>query len=102
MMPLIEDRLALQQGILAAFDMARQLPHVDEENIAITAYCFGGLCALDLARSGAYIKGGGAVSFHGLLFPPEQAQCQRVKSKLLVLHCYDDPMCKPERLDAFA
>ena len=36
--------------------------------IVVAGYCFGGQCALDLARSGADIAA--AVSFHGLFDPP--------------------------------
>ena len=38
------------------------------EQIVVAGYCFGGQCALDLARSGADIAA--AVSFHGLFDPP--------------------------------
>lgn len=100
MMPLIEDRKALSSRINAALQVASDLPEVDEQNIAIMGFCFGGLCGLDLARSGADIKG--VISFHGLLFPPSETQCVKMKAKVLVLHGYDDPMCPPEHLDKFA
>lgn len=100
MTPLIEDRAALKKRIQAALTSVSSFAEVDSENIAIMGYCFGGLCALDLARSGANIKG--AVSFHGLLFPPVQSECEKIKAKILVLHGYDDPMCKPAEIDLFA
>ena len=40
------------------------LPRVDPARVAAIGFCFGGLCVLDLARTGADIRG--AASFHGL------------------------------------
>jgi dienelactone hydrolase len=62
-------------------------------------YCFGGLCALDLARSGADIRG--AVSFHGLFVPPGLPK-QPIKARVLALHGYADPMVPPQQVLDFA
>src|SRR5690606_10394046 len=53
-----------------------------------------GLCVLDLARSGAELKG--VVSFHGLLQPPESYTIRPICAKILALHGFDDPMVTPE------
>ena len=100
MMPFLNNRKALLNRINAAFQAAKHLSEVDDTKIAIMGFCFGGLCALDLARSGADIKG--TISFHGLLNAPKQSHAARIKAKVLVLHGYDDPMCKPEQIDIFA
>ena len=68
MMPLLEDRPKLQRRMLCALDALRQQAPVDPARIAAMGFCFGGLCVLDLARTGADLRG--AVSFHGLLKPP--------------------------------
>ena len=48
-----EDRRACQRRMLSAFSKAVQdLELVDTQKIAAIGYCFGGLCVLDLARSG--------------------------------------------------
>jgi dienelactone hydrolase len=63
-------------------------------------YCFGGLCALDLARaapSGLL----GAVSFHGLLKAPGITPQAPVTAKVLVLHGWSDPMAPPADVEAF-
>ena len=69
MQPFMDDRRMLQQRINAAFNAVRLMPWVDDSNIAAIGFCFGGLCVLDLARSGTNLKG--VVSLHGLLNAPE-------------------------------
>ena len=97
--PFINDRQLLRQRVLAAFNAVCQLEQVDAANIAVIGYCFGGLCALDLARSGAAIKG--AVSFHGLLNSPPDLPNEPIHASILALHGYDDPMVTPEQVNAF-
>lgn len=99
MEPLVTHRDRLRERIGAAFNALASRPEVDKNRIAVIGFCFGGLCALDLARSGADIKG--AVSFHGLLGKPEHLKSENINAKLLVLHGYDDPMVKPEQVNEF-
>ncbi|MDP1602273.1 MAG: dienelactone hydrolase family protein [Legionella sp.] len=100
MTPLREDRERLATRINAGFNALASLPFVDKTRIAAIGYCFGGLCVLDLARSGADVKG--VVSFHGLLTAPPHAPDEPLKSKVLVLHGYDDPLVKPDEVNQFA
>ena len=97
--PFIQDRGKLQQRILAGLTTAKNLPMVDTNQIGAIGFCFGGLCVLDLARSGADVKG--VVSFHGLLFPPENMQNKTITAKVLALHGFDDPMVPHEQVIAF-
>ena len=96
--PFLADRALLRDRLLAALATLRAQPGVDPDRIAIMGYCFGGLCALDLARSGADIRG--AVSFHGL-FLPNGLDPQPIKARVLALHGYADPMVPPEQVVAF-
>lgn len=100
MTPLVEDRHQITIRMNAAKDALQKQSMVDEKQIAAIGYCFGGLCALDLARSGADIKG--AVSFHGRLTAPEKPSKAQIKCKLLVMHGYDDPLIPPEQITDFA
>ncbi|ANE55492.1 MULTISPECIES: dienelactone hydrolase family protein [Methylomonas] len=98
MQPFMADRAKLQKRLHAALAAAKLLPWADNGKIAAIGFCFGGLCALDLARSGADIRG--VVSFHGLLVPPDNIPEPRLKAKVLVLHGHDDPMAPPAQVQA--
>jgi dienelactone hydrolase len=85
--PFKEDRNKLLQRISAALNTVKKLEHVNPTKIAVIGFCFGGLCALDLARANADICG--AVSFHGLLDAPTNQPAQSIRPKILVLHGHD-------------
>lgn len=99
MQPLVGDRGLLRDRLIAAYDALTAMSEVDSSRIAVIGFCFGGLCALDLARSGTDIKA--AVSVHGLLKKPEHLKAKPIKAKVLVLHGYDDPMVKPDEVHQF-
>ncbi|MCL7421967.1 MAG: dienelactone hydrolase family protein [Methylobacter sp.] len=99
MQPFMADRALLQKRIQAALYAVKLLPWVDDSKIAAIGFCFGGLCVLDLARTGADIKG--VVSFHGLLGAPDNTRGTAIKAKVLALHGHDDPMVSPEQVLAF-
>jgi len=99
MQPFIEDRKMLQKRIQAALYAMKLLPWVDDTKIAAMGFCFGGLCVLDLARTGADIKG--VVSFHGLLYQPGNTEGTAIKAKILALHGHDDPMGTVDHVVAF-
>ena len=77
------------------------LMDTDPERLAVIGFCFGGLCALDLARANAPGLRA-AVAFHGLFNPPNIGSQPSIKSKVLALHGYDDPMCDPQAMRGFA
>lgn len=98
MRPFMNDRGLLRRRLLAGYEAACAHPLVDSSRVGATGYCFGGLCSLDLARSGAALRG--VVSFHGLLLPSE-LPANEILAKVLVLHGHDDPMVPPEQVLAF-
>lgn len=98
MQPFMDDRGLLQSRITAGLETLRQQPEADSRRVAAMGFCFGGLCVLDLARTGADIRG--VVSFHGLFIPPGNTAGSRIKAKVLALHGFDDPMAPPEHLVA--
>lgn len=100
MQPFMADRSLIRRRMLAGLDAARGHAMVDTDRIAVIGYCFGGLCALDLARTGADVVG--AVSFHGLLTPPDSTDSAKIKAKILVLHGHDDPMVPPAQVASLA
>lgn len=96
MQPFMENRAKLQQRLHAALRAVKLMPWADNGRIAAIGFCFGGLCALDLARTGVDICG--VVSFHGLLGAPDNLPNPQIKAKVLVLHGHDDPMVPPEQV----
>jgi dienelactone hydrolase len=95
MQPFIDDRKLLLSRLRGALAAAKNHPLVDANRIAVMGYCFGGLCALDLARCcDPDVKG--AVSFHGLFTPPNIGAQGKISASILILHGYDDPMAKPD------
>jgi dienelactone hydrolase len=96
MQPFMDDRRLLQDRIATALETVRTLPEVDGRRIAALGFCFGGLCVLDLARTGADVRG--VASFHGLFIPPGNTQGNKIKAKVLALHGHDDPMAPPEQV----
>lgn len=92
------DRGRLRQRLLAVVETVRGLPETGAGIVAI-GFCFGGLCALDLARSGADIAG--VASFHGLFDPPGLAP-KPIAAKVIAFHGWDDPMVPPVKVVALA
>ena len=54
------------------------------DNAVAVGYCFGGAAVLELARSGADLKG--FATFHGGLKTPEGQNYTKTRGKILVLH----------------
>ena len=91
------DRAALRDRLLAVLETTRGLDEVDSNKLVVIGYCFGGQCALDVARSGADVVG--AASFHGLFDPPG-LPANPIKAKVAAYHGWDDPMVPPEAVVA--
>ncbi|GJL93299.1 dienelactone hydrolase family protein [Hyphococcus sp.] len=96
--PFVADRAMLQSRLKAIIDIVRKQPEVDSAKIAAIGFCFGGLCALDMARSNADVAG--IVSFHGLLNAPGNT-VSKITPRVLALHGWDDPMATPDDVKAF-
>ena len=100
MQPLLKDRVTLQRRMRLALDELRKQTEVDEMRVAAMGFCFGGLCVLDLARTGADVLG--VASFHGLFKPPGNTEGNRISAKVLVMHGWEDPMATPDQVVALA
>lgn len=101
MAPLMADRALLARRLLAGGAAASGLACVDETRLAAMGYCFGGLCALDLARaSPPGLRA--AASFHGDLRPPGLGEQTAIAASVLLLHGWEDPVAPPADVLAVA
>ena len=100
MQPFLDDRAMLQRRMQLALEQLSAQKEVDSSRTAAIGFCFGGLCVLDLARTGADLRG--VVSFHGLLGAPGNTEGTQLSSKVLVLHGWQDPLVPPEQVMSFA
>lgn len=93
------DRALMRARIQSALDVVRQHPLVDDARIAAIGYCFGGSAVLELARSGADVRG--VASFHGALSTPSPADAKNIRGKVLVCHGEADTFVGPDEVAAF-
>jgi len=91
------DRAALRERLLAIVEEVRKREHVDGDRVAVIGYCFGGQCALDVARAGVDVAA--VAAFHGL-FDPCGLPAQPIKAKVAAYHGWNDPMVPPEAVVA--
>jgi len=73
----------------AALTAIKSNPRVNADKIGAVGYCFGGMVALELARSGAPMDA--VVSLHGSLSTPAPEDAKNIKGAILALHGADDP-----------
>ena len=98
--PFLDDRAMLQGRMQIALEVLKDLDEVDASRVAAIGFCFGGLCVLDLARTGTDIRG--VVSFHGLFGSPGNTAGNKIRAKVLALHGWDDPMAPPDQVVSLA
>ena len=91
--PLARDR------VTRGMQWLQEHPAVVPDRIAGVGFCFGGSVMLELARSGAPVRG--VASFHGSLATPLPAQKGVLTASVLVLHGADDPYVSNEELATF-
>lgn len=93
-----EEPTLLRERVIAWFDAVAARPDVDAARIAAIGYCFGGMCVLELARSGADIKA--AVSYHGILSTHAPARKGEVKAEVAAYCGALDPYAPLDAIDA--
>lgn len=94
------NRPGLQRRLLIALAKLREQAEVDRSKTAAMGFCFGGLCVLDLARTGCDIAG--VISVHGIFTPPGNSANGKISARILLLHGWDDPLAKPDAVLALA
>lgn len=96
---LYQDRNRMRMLMSGALEAAR-IKGADVNNAMAMGYCFGGTAVLELARSGADLKG--FVSFHGGLDLPEGQDYAKVRGRVLVLHGTADESVSMDHFAALA
>ncbi len=89
----------LRARVGAALDRLTAAQGVAPMRTAAVGHCFGGLAALELARSGAAVAA--AVSFHGGLLTRAPARAGEVSARVLACSGADDPFCPRDQRAAF-
>ena len=74
----------LRRRVLLGLDELKKQPGVDAKKLGAIGYCFGGTSVLELARSGADVRG--VVTFHGGLSTTLPAEAGKIKARLLICH----------------
>jgi len=95
---LYQNPALFRERITAALEELKKQPGVDATRIGAIGFCFGGTTVLELARSGADVKG--VVSFHGGLKPFSVTPKDSVKARVSILHGVRDPFVPPADLAA--
>jgi dienelactone hydrolase len=90
---LYQNPALFRERITAALEELKKQPGVDPTRIGAIGFCFGGATVLELARSGADVKG--VVSFHGALKPFSATAKDAVKARVTILHGVRDPFVPP-------
>lgn len=88
----------LRKRVVAWFDAVAARPDVDASRIVAIGYCFGGMCVLELARSGVDVKA--VISYHGVLTTHEPARQGEIKGEVVAYCGARDPFAPMETIDA--
>lgn len=99
MEPIRNDPVRLRARAKGGFDALLARGEVDAGRIAAIGYCFGGVLALELARSGADIRA--SIGFHSGLATAAPQDARNIKGKVLVCMGADDPVIPAEQRAAF-
>jgi dienelactone hydrolase len=88
----------LRARAAAWYEQLKARPEIDSQKVAAIGFCFGGLCVLELARSGADVKA--VVSYHGLLSTSMPAVPGAIHGQVAVYTGAKDPYAPAEHVTA--
>lgn len=90
---------AIEARFDAAYQALTKIDKVDETQISVMGYCFGGAIAIAMARAGKQLKL--VASFHGALQTPTPMKESVFDGEILVFNGAADPMVTPEIVTEF-
>lgn len=97
--PFLSDRALVRRRAVLAFQTLAAQKNINQNSLGAIGFCFGGMCALEVARSGENIAA--IVTAHGVLQKSDLIT-RPIKAEILVLHGYQDPQVPPQMLNQFA
>jgi len=92
----VPQRLRARAG--AWYEALKARPEVDPRRVAAIGFCFGGMCVLELARSGVDVKA--VVSYHGLLTTAISAAPGAIQGPVAIYTGAKDPYATLEQVEA--
>jgi dienelactone hydrolase len=98
MTALLEVPQRLRARTIAWYEQLKAMPEIDPHRISAIGFCFGGLCVLELARSGAHIQA--AVSYHGLLTTSQPAKPGTIPGHVVIYTGAKDPYAPAGHVEA--
>ncbi|NDV26293.1 dienelactone hydrolase family protein [Desulfovibrio sp. JC010] len=93
------NRLLMRERAKACLAALCGQPDIDPSRVYALGFSFGGGAALELARTGADLKG--AASVYGYLDTTHPVSTKDIKCPLLVVHVNSDPVVPEEHLHMF-
>lgn len=98
--PFLQNRALVRKRALLAYEFLQSHPRVEAPKIGAIGFCFGGMCMLEVARSGTALRAG--IGCHSVLAKSD-LETQPVSTKLLLLQGYQDPQVPAlPAIEAFA
>lgn len=97
--PFLQDRALVRHRAILAYKTLAKHSAVDVGKIGAMGFCFGGMCMLELARSGENLRAG--VGAHSVL-AKSNLPTHTIKANILLLQGYKDPQVPPSSLEGFA
>jgi dienelactone hydrolase len=98
MMGLLNVPGRLRARCVAWYEQVKARFDVDPQRVAAIGFCFGGMCVLELARSGVDVKA--SVSYHGLLTTATPAAVGAIQGQSAIYTGAKDPYVPNEHVEA--
>ena len=95
----IKDKTEEKIRLRAALDALSNDLRVNSDSLAVVGFCYGGHCALELARIGVNVKA--SISVHGSLTTRLKCYKDKISANILVLNGACDPFVPPSHVVNF-
>lgn len=98
--PLLDDRKLVRDRALINLEAALEISDLSVDEIGIMGFCFGGMCALEVARAG--IACPAIFAAHSNLEATELSSEVPKETFIMLAQGYSDPMVEANQLQQFA